>query len=54
MGMLNTKMALAHILSNFEVESTPSTPNKLDFDPKFFTLETSPGAIKLKFKALDT
>ncbi|KAJ8951057.1 hypothetical protein NQ318_003753 [Aromia moschata] len=48
-GTLATKLGLVHIISQFTVESTPDTPQSLEFEPRCFLLKAKE-ELYLKFK----
>jgi cytochrome P450 family 6 len=47
-GLMDTKLGVLAILSNFNVEITKDVPDKLDFHPKQFVL-TPTVKLNLKF-----
>ncbi|XP_075167554.1 uncharacterized protein LOC142239648 [Haematobia irritans] len=48
LGLLQVKLALAHILSQYQVRMCSKTPKEIQFDPKSFMLAAK-GGIYLKF-----
>lgn len=51
-GNLSIKVALAYIMSNFYVKPCETTPTKMEFNPKGFTLASS-GRIYLKYEYIN-